>query len=172
MLSGKVTTKFVSAGAGLIAVVLFAAVFSVSSSRGKNGSQPIAFSHKLHAGGYEISCEYCHSYARRAAVAGIPSVERCIGCHKITAADKPEVQKLQGHWNRKEPIQWAKVTSMPDFVYFEHWPHVRADIKCQTCHGPVETMEEVKQVNALTMRECLTCHREKKASIDCVVCHR
>jgi hypothetical protein len=172
LLSEKMATKVLFITVGLVALLLFAAVFFASSGRAKSVSQPNAFSHKVHAGEYKISCEYCHIYARRAAVAGIPSVQRCMGCHKITAANKTEVQKLQGHWNRKEPIQWVKVTSMPDFVYFEHWPHVRADIQCQTCHGPVETMEEVQQVNALTMSECLTCHRKKKASIDCVICHR
>lgn len=166
------TTKVVFITVGLVAVLSSAAVFFVSSGGAKSVSQPIAFSHKVHAGEYKISCEYCHTYARRAAVAGIPSVERCIGCHKITAAGKPEVQKLQGHSNRKEPIQWQKVTQMPDFVYFEHWPHIRADIQCRTCHGPVETMEEVRQVNALTMSECLTCHRKERASMDCVACHR
>jgi hypothetical protein len=172
LLSGKMTTKVVFITIGLVALLSFTAVFLASTGRAKSASQPIAFSHKIHATEYKISCEYCHSYARRAAVAGIPSVQRCMGCHKITAANKTEVQKLQDHWNRKEPIQWQKVTRMPDFVYFEHWPHVRANIKCQTCHGPVETMEETKQVGALTMSRCLACHRKEKVSIDCMTCHR
>jgi hypothetical protein len=134
--------------------------------------QPIAFSHKIHAGEYQIACEYCHVFARRAAVAGIPSVERCMGCHKITGADKPEVQKLQQYWNRKEPIAWVKVTGMPDFTYFEHWPHVRSGIACQACHGPVESMEQTVQVKDLTMADCLACHRERQASLDCLICHR
>jgi len=156
-----------------VAIVIGIGAFLVNSlSRARVAPQPIGFSHKIHAGDFKIACEYCHSYARRAAVAGIPSVQRCMGCHKITAADKPEVQKLQNHWNQKQPIQWVKVTSMPDFVFFEHWPHVRAGVKCQTCHGPIETMEETVQVNALNMNECLACHRTEKASIDCVTCHR
>jgi len=158
----------------LLAGVVFVGigVFLLSAfTRARVAQQPIGFSHKVHAGDFKVACEYCHSYARRAAVAGIPSVQRCMGCHKITAADKPEVQKLQNHWNQKQPIQWVKVTSMPDFVFFEHWPHVRAGVKCQTCHGPIETMEETVQVNALDMNECLACHRKQKASIDCVTCH-
>lgn len=149
-----------------------AAVFLAGQGGAKSPKQPIAFSHKIHAGEYKIDCEYCHSYARRAAVAGIPTLQRCMGCHKITGADKTEVQKLQNHWNQKQPIQWVKVTSMPDFVFFEHWPHIRADIKCQTCHGPVETMEETQEVKVLTMSECLACHRREKASLDCLICHR
>ena len=160
----------VIAGSGVL-ILFIGAVFLASSGRAKGEKQPIAFSHKIHAGENKIACEYCHSYARRAAVAGIPSVQRCMGCHKITAAGKPEVQKLQNHWNKKQSIQWAKVTSMPDFVFFEHWPHVRAGVKCQMCHGPIETMEET-QPTSLIMSECLACHRKEKVSIDCVICHR
>lgn len=134
--------------------------------------QPIAFNHKIHAGDNAIPCLYCHVNARRSAVAGIPSVQRCVGCHKITAAAKPEVQKLNGYWEQKEPIPWAKVTWMPDFVYFEHWPHVRAGVACQTCHGPVETMERMQESAALTMDACVACHRARGVSIDCAACHR
>ena len=159
----------------IIAVVVILALGIVLFSaygRTKASEQPIAFSHKVHAGDFKIACEYCHSYARRSTVAGIPSVARCLGCHKITALDKPEVKKLVDYWNRKEAIPWLKVTRMPDFVYFEHWLHVRAEIACQTCHGPVETMVAAEQVKDLTMADCLACHREQKASLDCVVCHR
>jgi hypothetical protein len=134
--------------------------------------QPVAFSHKVHAGDYKIDCQYCHVYARKAAVAGIPSVQRCMGCHKITAVNDDGVKKLKGYWDRKEPIRWTKVTWMPDFVFFEHAPHIRSGISCNTCHGPVETMEQARPAADLTMRGCIACHRERKVSIDCVICHR
>ena len=160
-------------GIGFLAFFAIAVGVRLTFSRKAPGPiQPIAFSHKIHAGDYKISCEYCHIYARRAAVAGIPSVQRCMGCHKITAANQPEVQKVKSYWDRKEPIPWSKATSMPDFVYFEHWPHVRSGITCQTCHGPVETMEQVKQVRALDMNDCVSCHRQRQVNIDCVICHR
>jgi hypothetical protein len=142
------------------------------SGNARAPAQPIAFSHLIHAGEYKIACEYCHAFARRSAVAGVPSVERCMGCHKITGLDKPEVQKLQQLWNQKQRIEWVKISATPDFVYFEHSPHVRAEIACQTCHGPVETMSEMVRVRDLAMADCLACHRQKKASVDCVICHR
>ncbi|MFQ5883155.1 MAG: cytochrome c3 family protein [Candidatus Methylomirabilales bacterium] len=157
--------------AALLAVVAVG-IFVTASGRQAGPEQPIAFSHKTHAGDNKIPCLYCHVYARRSTVAGIPSVQRCMGCHKITAADKPEVKKLKGYWDRKEPIRWRKVTWMPDFVWFEHWPHVQAGLDCENCHGPVETMERMQQVKTLTMGECVVCHRERGASIDCVICHR
>jgi hypothetical protein len=161
----------VIAGSGVL-ILFIGAVFLATSGRAKGEKQPIAFSHKIHAGANKIACEYCHSYARRAGVAGIPTVQRCMGCHKITAADKPEVQKLQNYWNQKQPIRWVQVTSLPDFVYFEHAPHIRSKVQCQTCHGPVETMEQTEEISPLIMSRCLACHRTEKASIDCVTCHR
>jgi predicted CXXCH cytochrome family protein len=156
---------------GIVAVVGLG-IFALGSDPQAAPEQPVAFSHKAHAGQNQIPCLYCHVNARRSSVAGIPSVARCMGCHKITAAGKPEVQKLKGYWDRKEPIPWSKVTWMPDFVFFQHWPHVRAEIECRTCHGPVETMDRMQQVKALTMKFCVRCHRQKKASIDCATCHR
>jgi hypothetical protein len=134
--------------------------------------QPIEFSHRVHTGDNRIPCLYCHVNARRSTVAGIPSVARCMGCHKITGGNKPAVKKLKEHWERKESIPWIKVTRMPDFVFFEHWPHVRAKITCETCHGPVETMQTMRQFKALNMKFCLNCHRKEHASIDCLICHR
>ncbi|MFQ5682201.1 MAG: cytochrome c3 family protein [Candidatus Binatia bacterium] len=142
------------------------------SSDATSPTQPIAFSHKIHAGDNKIPCQYCHVNARRSSVAGIPTVARCMGCHKITAAKKPEIKKLKGYWDKKAAIVWSKVTRVPDFVFFEHWPHVRAGLHCQTCHGQVESMEKVRQAKELSMSECVTCHRQKKASIDCLTCHR
>ena len=106
--------------------------------------QPIFFSHLIHSGSMQIACQYCHSAARRSSSAGIPSVERCMGCHKIIAAEgNPEVTKLHGYWERKEPIPWVRVFKLPEFAYFTHQQHVQAGVQCQTCHGRIEAMERV-----------------------------
>lgn len=160
---------------GGITAALFAVAAAgtpVAVSAQTSPEPPIAFSHRVHAGDNKIPCLYCHVNARRSSVAGIPSVERCMGCHKITAANTKGVQQLKEYWDRKEPIPWPKVTWMPDFVFFEHWPHVRDGIQCQTCHGPVETMDRMRQARELSMKFCVRCHRQEKASIDCAICHR
>lgn len=160
-------------GIGLLSFLVLAVGIGLAVFRNPSGDiQPIAFSHKIHAGDNKIRCQYCHVNARRASVAGIPSVARCMGCHKITAANKPEIKKLKGYWDRKKSIAWTKVTRMPDFVFFEHWPHIRAGLKCQTCHGPVETMDQMERNEAITMTVCVECHRERRVSIDCLTCHR
>ncbi len=117
-------------------------------------------------------------------MAGIPSVERCMGCHKIVAAQgNPEVQKLQGYWDRKEPIPWIRVFKVPEYVYFAHKQHVQVGLQCQTCHGRIEAMERVAATTGqnlpndllnlagmnvppttLTMGWCVECHRSVNTS--------
>ena len=141
--------------------------------------QPIFFSHVVHAGSFQIACQYCHANARRGPAAGVPSVERCMGCHKIIAAQgNPEVQKLHGYWERQEPIPWVRIFKLPEFVQFPHKPHVQAGLQCQTCHGRIEAMEQVAAKTGqnivndlmnlagipakpplLTMGWCVECHR-------------
>jgi mono/diheme cytochrome c family protein len=135
-------------------------------------AQPIEFSHAIHAGSYGIHCQFCHASARRSTFAGLPSVARCMGCHKIVAAQgNPEVQKLHQYWNRKEAIPWVRIHKLAGFVYFPHRRHVQADLPCQTCHGRVEAMQRVAQVAPLTMGWCVGCHAERRGPLDCVACH-
>lgn len=135
-------------------------------------AQPIAFSHRIHAGQYKMDCLYCHSGARRSTVAGIPSLQFCMGCHKVVAVAKPEIALLRGYWERKVPVPWARVVKEPDFVFFNHSLHVQRGFRCQECHGPIETMTQVRLAQNLNMDRCVSCHRTHKMSIDCYVCHR
>lgn len=136
--------------------------------------QPINFSHKIHAGDNQIPCQFCHLYARRSIVAGIPSVQTCYNCHKLVAGTKnpEEVKKVLGYWDRKQPIPWIKVFDLPDFVHFSHKRHVAKGKTCQECHGPVETMDRVERITFFNMGWCVNCHRKNGADDDCWVCHK
>ena len=136
--------------------------------------QPIEFSHKVHAGDYEIPCLYCHSQARKSASAGVPSVNKCVGCHDVVAAERPQIRQVMAYWANQEPIPWVKVHDLPDFVHFPHKRHVAADIECQECHGPVETMERVTRMAPMEMGLCLDCHKENSVEhgLDCWTCHK
>jgi len=141
---------------------------------GTTPEQPINFSHKIHAGDFEIPCMYCHTQARRSISAGVPSVNKCVGCHNEVATDRPQIRKVINYFENKEPIPWIKVHDLPDFVYFPHKRHVQADVECQTCHGPVETMEKVTRMAPVKMGECLACHKENDVEhgLDCWTCHK
>ena len=133
--------------------------------------QPIAFSHAHHAGEYQIGCEFCHAYARRGPVAGIPSVQRCVGCHRTILSEQPEILKLLDYWENGTPIPWLRVHDLPDYVRFTHKAHLRAGLECARCHGDVTRMDIAQQVEPLTMGWCVDCHESHDASRDCLVCH-
>ena len=175
--------------------------------------QPIAYSHRLHAGELGIDCQYCHYAADSSRHAGIPSASICMNCHKTTTAGfdavlqeralaeqegrepeqivSPELRKLYDALGLDEdlnptgeagvPIEWVRVHNMPDFVYFDHRVHVARNIACETCHGPVQGMERIRQFSDLSMGWCIDCHRssprtpggpaEEHVSTDCASCH-
>lgn len=133
--------------------------------------QPIAFSHKQHAGDNGIPCLFCHRYAPKSPVAGIPAVADCRACHLFISPDTPEIKKLVQYWEKREPIPWVRVYGLPDHVYFPHMMHIRAGLACTTCHGNVPAMERITRSIKLDMGWCLNCHRQHKASIDCWTCH-
>lgn len=134
-------------------------------------AQPIAFSHRDHVRGDELQCELCHSGARRAAFAGMPPVERCMGCHRFVLPQNPGVAALHRYWDSGTVIPWVKVYALPRFVRFSHEAHVRAQVDCARCHGNVGEMVRVVRVAPLSMGWCVDCHRAARASDDCLICH-
>ncbi len=159
------------------ASVAFTQSFSVQLFGAKGPRQPINFSHQIHAGKLGMDCLYCHSGAERSPIANLPAVSTCMGCHKMTRADRPEIMKLAAYFERGEPVPWVEVYPLPAHVKFNHKRHVKAGMRCQECHGPVETMPVVYQYPSLKMNWCVTCHRQRlddskfPASMDCLVCH-
>jgi hypothetical protein len=138
--------------------------------------QPIAYSHRTHieAG---IQCLYCHTQATRSTIAGIPSVERCMGCHTVIAAENETVQQVAGYWERGEAIPWVRVNIQPDFVYFSHLSHLGVGTNCETCHGNVGAMDEARPTLRMDMGWCLECHLEQEPEhvarlLDCITCHK
>jgi hypothetical protein len=148
--------------------------------------QPIQFSHKHHAGLYEIDCQYCHSRTDASPSAGVPSVELCMGCHGQFPPEYDElegIRTLKDHWERKQPVEWVQIHRLPEHVQFRHNRHVAAGLECQRCHGAVEEMDVVYQTEdtvwwpwllpsaKLEMGWCIQCHRDNEASQDCYTCH-
>ncbi|MBW2383088.1 MAG: cytochrome c3 family protein [Deltaproteobacteria bacterium] len=149
--------------------------------------QPIPFSHKHHAGDFQIDCQYCHSNTSEAPAAGVPSVEVCMGCHAQFPAAYDEIEGiriLKQHWEEKKPIEWEQIHRLPEYVQFKHNRHFQAGVECQSCHGPVEKLDKLHlvpdghwkygvPVKKLEMGWCVECHRQNdnQASLDCLTCH-
>lgn len=163
--------------------------------KGYQPEQPIFYSHKVHAGINQINCLYCHGNAWESKHAAIPSVNVCMNCHKaINTYEKgPKLYKENGEevngtaeiaklykaagfdpnnkaaWtpSMAKPIEWIKIHNLPDHVYFNHSQHIRAGkVQCQTCHGEITAMDEVKQVSELSMGWCINCHRQTKVDFN------
>ena len=184
--------------------------------------QPIAYSHRLHAGELQIDCQYCHFAAETSRHAGVPPVSVCMNCHKtvtagwdVTLAERQLAVK-EGRDPRPvvsdrlrplidaagigddgkpdpaktpKPVAWTRVHNLPSYVAFSHERHVARGVACQACHGPVETMERIRQDATLSMGWCIECHRANEAnatgvalppvaqraephvSTDCAACH-
>jgi hypothetical protein len=122
--------------------------------------QPIPFSHALHAGELGMDCRYCHTTVEKAAHAAIPSTSVCMNCHERVLPDSPKLAPLQASAKTGDPVPWVRVHDLPDYVYFDHSAHVLSGVSCVECHGRVDRMDVVKQVEPLSMGWCLDCHRD------------
>lgn len=166
----------------------FSGAIGLGRMKGYQPEQPIYYSHKVHAGTNQISCLYCHGGAQDSKHANIPSVTTCMNCHMgikeykgeaiykengVQVNGTAEIQKLYKYagWNPDlkkydrpgKPVEWVKIHSLPDHVYFNHSQHVKVGKQnCQTCHGNIQEMPEVYQFTELSMGWCINCHRETK----------
>jgi mono/diheme cytochrome c family protein len=178
----KVISVFTVVVAVFLLKELYWGLMGVGVEQGYMPEQPIAFSHALHAGENQIDCQYCHYGAEKGKHSNIPSVNVCMNCHmyvqegpkygekeidKIYAAvgfDRETSQYIEGY--EQKPVKWVRIHNLPDLAYFNHAQHVNAgNIECQTCHGPVQEMEEVYQYSPLTMGWCINCHRETEVDV-------
>jgi mono/diheme cytochrome c family protein len=166
-------------------------LMQIGVDQGYEPVQPIHYSHRIHAGENGIDCKYCHSAARVSKHSNIPSLNVCMNCHKnisevaeTTATEEyskafydEQIAKLydavgwdkslQKYTGKTKPVKWVRIHNLPDHVYFNHSQHVTvAGVECQTCHGPVEEMEIMKQHAPLTMGWCINCHRETNVKVE------
>jgi hypothetical protein len=127
--------------------------------------QPIPYSHRLHAGELGIDCRYCHTQVDKGAHATIPPTQTCMNCHDQIKTDSPHIKKIKESFESDTPIEWVKVHVLPDYAYFDHSRHVNSGVSCVSCHGRVDKMDVVRQVESLSMSWCLECHRSPEKSI-------
>ena len=132
--------------------------------QGYKPDQPIAFSHKVHAGEFGIDCQFCHATAERSSHASIPDTATCMKCHQEAASDSRDIQYIRASYKKGIPLRWKKVYDLPDHVKFSHKPHVSKGIECAACHGPVHTMDKVEVHTTFNMGWCVNCHRENYES--------
>jgi len=127
--------------------------------------QPVPYSHWLHAGQMGMDCRYCHSQIERAAHAQIPPTQTCMNCHSLVRTDSARLAPVRESWESGRPVEWVRVHKLPDHAYFDHSVHLSAGVGCVTCHGRIDQMDVVRQMQPLSMSWCLDCHRNPGPNI-------
>ncbi len=127
---------------------------------GYRPTQPVPFSHALHAGDLGMDCRYCHNTVEVAARAAIPATETCMNCHAQVRTDSAKLAKVRDSEETGAAIEWVRVHQLPDYAYFSHAPHIAAGVGCASCHGRIDQMETVTLSQPLSMSWCLECHRD------------
>jgi mono/diheme cytochrome c family protein len=159
--SGAVKGGIITLAILLLGKATIDGLYGIGIHQGYAPTQPIAFSHKLHAGDYKIDCNYCHTGVYKGKGANIPSANICMNCHNAIKQGSPEIQKIYRAIEKDEPIQWVRVHNLPDFAYFNHAQHTNVGgLDCTNCHGEVAEMEVMQQRSSLTMGWCIDCHRK------------
>ena len=122
--------------------------------------QPVAYSHRLHAGELGMDCRYCHSNVEMAAEANVPPTQTCMNCHGQIQSESLALLPIRESWATGNPVEWVKVHHLPDYARFSHAVHVNSGVGCESCHGRVDRMDIVQLVEPLSMGWCLECHRQ------------
>ena len=131
---------FALAGGAYAGVLFLGITDPVTLNPGYMPTQPVPFSHKLHAGELKMDCRYCHVNVQKGAHATIPPTGTCINCHSPNGPEGvPPLAAVHAHVNR--------------------------GVSCVSCHGRIDTMEKVFQAEELSMAWCIECHREPDAHI-------
>jgi len=129
------------------------------TNKGYMPSQPIPFSHELHAGQVGLDCRYCHSFVEQSWHANVPSTGTCWNCHQHVKTNRPHIAEIKESVETGKPIEWVKVHKVPDYAYFNHSVHVNSGVSCVSCHGKINEMPVVFQDQSQSMGWCLDCHR-------------
>jgi predicted CXXCH cytochrome family protein len=162
---------------GVICVVALAAAtapaFAALAQAAKAqepAAQPVPFSHKLHCQ-KNIPCSVCHQTATSGETAGLPGADVCMACHQSVASGSPAIRKVAAYARQRKPIPWVRVYALQDFVFFSHKRHAGANVACSACHGKVCENTGFKKRVKFSMVSCVSCHKDKKATVRCNACH-
>ncbi len=159
----------VGIGAALLGTFALGAVgyyFTPKYTRvGYKPTQPVAFSHDIHANQLQIDCRYCHNNVDKSWFSNVPAANTCMNCHSIVLKESPKLELVRQSYTTSKPIEWVQIHKVPDYVYFNHSVHVSRGISCVECHGQINHMDEVYHAKSLSMSFCLDCHRNPEQAL-------
>jgi len=160
------TAGLLAVGGLLYVVVIVTFGFSPKTTDvGYQPTQPVPFSHAVHAGELGIDCRYCHNTVEQAGHAAIPPTATCMNCHSMIHTESEKLELVRESYESGDAIPWVRVHDLPDYAYFNHAAHLAAGVGCSSCHGRIDRMEVVHQDQPLSMGWCLDCHRNPEPHI-------
>jgi hypothetical protein len=121
--------------------------------------QPVPFPHDIHVTQLGMDCRYCHSFVETAAHSNVPNTQTCMACHQQVQKDNPKLEPVRASWKSGDPVEWAWIHRLPDYVFYNHAAHVNRGISCASCHGQVNHMPAMYDAKPMSMKWCLDCHR-------------
>ncbi|NNJ24827.1 cytochrome c3 family protein [Alienimonas chondri] len=166
--------------AGLLGAYVAGVIFYGASPEtlltGYKPTQPVPFSHALHAGQLKLDCRYCHTGVFKGAHSNVPSTSVCANCHNATKengvtlkvavhTNSPRLQPVRESIAADSAVPWERIHDLPDYAYFNHSAHVNRGVSCVSCHGRIDRMEVVEQVQPLNMAWCVECHRNPQDAL-------
>jgi hypothetical protein len=157
-----------------ILLFLVSLAFGKGSDKEKRESKAtnfsLSFSHKRHVS-LGMECSLCQSMANSGDRAGFPAVADCMSCHQTIKTKSPAIQTLARYSREGRPVQWDLLYKLPSFVFFSHKKHTDSKIGCEECHGPVQSRDVLWKEKDISMKACVACHKSRKASVACNLCH-
>lgn len=162
--------RIISIVVSIVAIVIISTIL-IPQALQPGPAQPIPFSHHLHVTTKQLNCFFCHNTAAISKNAGMPPVRKCLLCHNVIAAKFRPIAKIHTYYNQNKAIPWVRVYRLPEFVQFQHQPHIARGFDCSECHGNVAQMDRITAVHQLNMRFCVSCHWKNKAPDSCFTCH-
>lgn len=163
-LPGQIIAGLLLVGAAIVIGVTY--YFTPKYTRaGYQPTQPVAFSHAIHADQLGLDCRYCHNAVEKSWFSNVPSASVCMNCHNQVIKEDPRLALVRESHLSGAAIPWVQVHKLPDYVYFNHSVHVNRGVSCVECHGPVHKMDEVYHAKPFSMAFCLECHRDPASKI-------
>jgi hypothetical protein len=131
----------------------------------------LKFEHNSHK---KTPCLSCHAGVRRSVSTvdrNLPGESACRGCHqKITRPAQGKPSNLTGcvscHEGLKPKAIPPRTIHPPANLRFGHRVHLDKGVACGSCH----TFQKGQRALP-TMKTCVACHKRKRVSGRCVVCH-
>ena len=129
--------------------------------------QPIAYSHRLHAGELQIDCQFCHSAASSSRYAGIPSSDVCMKCHRFVTAPFDEMQNEA----RLADKEGRKPKRVPSKELQKLYDSLALDENLQPIEGAEPKSISWVRVHNLPDFACFNHQAHVGAGVSCQTCH-